>query len=71
MYNNANNISIRKSKGSRRSEKRKREEEEEKLLPYEATARKPAWEREQEREKETYSLPIKQDGRILQGRYTM
>jgi nucleolar complex protein 3 len=55
-----------KIKGSRRSEKRKREEEEEAAMPYETTSRKPAWEREAEREKESYSLPIKQDGRVLQ-----
>lgn len=35
-------------------------------MPYETTSRKPAWEREAEREKESYSLPIKQDGRVLQ-----
>jgi hypothetical protein len=32
-------------------------------------ARKPAWERDDEHEKETHdhSLPIKQNGRVLQG----
>lgn len=35
-------------------------------MPYEANSRKPAWEREAEREKEAYSLPIKKDGRVLQ-----